>query len=67
VAKKRGLQPFTVEDAVLLWVALTYSPLASRNTLLVSLRRDLADAKVRKGHVKLAADQMLFLLAGRTA
>jgi TetR/AcrR family transcriptional regulator len=67
VAKKRGLQAFEVEDAVLLWISLTYAPLAHRHTLLVALNRDLSDPKVRKRHVRLAADQLLFLLAGRTA
>jgi hypothetical protein len=65
VAKKRGLQPFEVSDAVLLWIGLTYAPLANRNTLLRSLELDLTDAKARKRHVRLAADQMLFLLTGR--
>ena len=64
VAKRRGLRPFDVGDAVLLWVSLTYAPLANRNTLLVALQRDLQVAKTRKRHVKLAADQMMFFLTG---
>jgi TetR/AcrR family transcriptional regulator len=66
VAGKRGLQTFEVADAVLLWIGLAYAPLANRNTLLRSLKLDLADAKARKRHVRLAADQLMFLLAGRT-
>lgn len=66
LAKKRGLQPFEVSDAVLLWIGLTYGPLANRHTLLRSLKLDLTDAKARKRHVRLAADQLMFLLAGRT-
>jgi AcrR family transcriptional regulator len=66
VAKKRGLRSFAVEDAVLLWVSLTYAPLASRNTFLVALKRDLNVGRTRRRHVRLAADQMMFLLAGCT-
>jgi AcrR family transcriptional regulator len=66
VAKKRGLRSFAVEDAVLLWVSLTYAPLASRNTFLVALKRDLNVGRTRRQHIRLAADQMMFLLAGCT-
>lgn len=64
VARRRGLASFRVEDAVLLFVVLTFSPLANRNTLLVSLGRDLSDPQVRRRHVKLAADHMMHLLTG---
>ena len=67
VARKRGLRSFAVDDAVLLWVSLTYAPLANSNTLLVAMKRDLTVAKVRKQHIKFAVDQMMFLLAGRTS
>ena len=54
-AKKRGLQSFDVDDAVVLWASLTSPPPGTR---------DLSDGKVRKQHVRFAADQLLFLLAG---
>ena len=64
VAPRRGLRSFDVADAVLLWIALTYAPLANSNTLLVALGRDLTVARVRRRHIRFAVDQMLFLLAG---
>jgi TetR/AcrR family transcriptional regulator len=64
VGRKRGLRPFKVGDAVLLWVSLTYAPLANRHTLLVALDRDLSDARTRRRHVDFAVDQVMFLLAG---
>jgi AcrR family transcriptional regulator len=54
-AKKRGLVNFEVEDAVVLWASLASAPPGTR---------DLTDGKARKRHVRFAADQLLFLLAG---
>jgi hypothetical protein len=62
VAETRGLQSFDVGDAVLLWVSLTYAPLANSNTLLVAMKRDLTVAKVRRRHLDFAVGQMMFLL-----
>jgi TetR/AcrR family transcriptional regulator len=64
VRKKRGLRAFAVEEAVLLWVSLTYAPTAHQWTLLVALQRDLTDGPTRRRHITFAADQMMFLLAG---
>jgi AcrR family transcriptional regulator len=65
VARRRGLRSFHVEDAVLLFISLTFSPIANRNTFLASLGRDLSDPQVRKRHVKLAVGQLMhFLVAG---
>jgi AcrR family transcriptional regulator len=61
VARRRRLGPFRVEDAVLLFISLTFSPLAHRHTLLASLGRDLTDPQVRKRHIKLAVEQMMHL------
>lgn len=61
VARERGLASFRVDDAVLLFISLTFSPLAHRNTFLVSLGRDLAEPKVRKRHIKFASEQMMHL------
>ncbi len=62
VAKQRGLRSFRVDDAVLLFVSLTFFPLANRSTFLVSLGRDLSAPVVRKRHVKFAVEQMMQLL-----
>jgi AcrR family transcriptional regulator len=63
VARERGLRAFRVEDAVLVFVCLTFSPLTQRNTFLTTLGRDLDDAQVRRRHIKMAVDQMMYLLA----
>lgn len=62
VAAVRGLAAFAVDDAVLLFVSLTFAPLAHRHTFLESLGRDLARPRVRRRHVVLAVDQMMHLL-----
>jgi len=67
VAPERGLRSFDVGDAVLLWIGLTYAPLANSNTLLVAMKRDLRVPRTRRRHVALAVEQMLFLLAGAGA
>ena len=64
VARRRGLRTFAVEDAVLLFIALAYSPAAHEHTLLAALGRDLRDRATRRRHVDLAAGQLLHLLAG---
>jgi TetR/AcrR family transcriptional regulator len=64
VARRRGLRSFRVEDAVLLFVVLTFAPLSQQCTLLVALERDLADPQTRKRHVKFAVEQMMHLLVG---
>lgn len=62
VAGKRGLRAFKVDDAVLLFVSLTFFPLAQRATFMASLGRDLSDAKARRQHVRLAVGQLLHLV-----
>lgn len=64
VARARGLRAFAVDDAVLLFVALTFTPLAHRATLMAALDRDLAEPAARRRHVKLVVDQLIRLLAG---
>jgi TetR/AcrR family transcriptional regulator len=64
VGRRRGLRSFEVDDAVLLFVALTFAPLAHRSTLMRAIGRDLADASVRRRHGKLVVEQMMRLLAG---
>jgi AcrR family transcriptional regulator len=61
VARERGLASFRVEDAVLLFISLTFSPLAHRRTFLTSLGRDLTEPLTRRRHVKFAVEQMMRL------
>jgi TetR/AcrR family transcriptional regulator len=62
VARKRSLRRFDVDDAVLVLVSLTFSPLSQRSTFMAALGRDLGDATVRGRHVGLVVQQMLRLL-----
>lgn len=62
VGRERALRPFDVSDAVLLFVSLTFSPLAQRHTFLAALGRDLDDPRTRRRHIDFAADQLLYLL-----
>jgi len=60
-AERRGLKAFSVADAVLVFVSLTFSPLTQRSTFMASLERDLGEPKVRRAHVRLTVDQLLHL------
>jgi len=62
VAPARGLRPFDVEDAVMLFVSLTFSPLTQRATLLAALERDLENPNTRQRHVAFVVDQLLHLV-----
>src|SRR5947209_886802 len=62
VARARGLRPFRVEDAVLLFVSLTFSPLSQRATFLAALERDLDNPMVRRRHAAFVVDQLLHLV-----
>ena len=62
VARKRSLRSFDVDDAVLVLVSLTFSPLSQQSTLMAALGRDLRDATVRRQHIRLVVGQMLQLL-----
>ncbi len=61
-APARSLRRFDIDDAVLVLVSLTFSPLSQRATFMATLARDLSDSDVRRRHVKLVVEQMLFLL-----
>jgi AcrR family transcriptional regulator len=61
--RRRGTAPFAVDDAVLLFVALTFSLRANHDTFLAGMGLDLADPATRRRHVKLAVDQLLHLVA----
>lgn len=62
VAGKRGLKTFDVDDAVFLFVSLTFFPLAHRATFMAALERDPEDPAVLKRQIRLAVDQLLCLL-----
>jgi len=62
VAPKRGLKSFAVQDAVLVFIALTFFPLAQRSTFMAALGKDLEEARVRRRHVRLVTDQLLHLV-----
>jgi hypothetical protein len=52
-------KPFDVDDAVLLFVSLAYTPVAHRTTLMAALGRDPGDER----HVELVVDQLMHLIA----
>src|SRR5690348_6507771 len=62
VARRRSLRRFDVDDAVLVLVSLTFSPLSQQSTFMAALGRDLRDTAVRRQHVGLVVGQMLHLL-----
>ena len=62
VAPGRGIADFAVADAVLLFVALTYAPLAHQHTLMRAVGRDLGDDATRAEHARFAVAQLLALL-----
>ena len=65
VAPARGVARFDVDDAVLLFVSLTYAPLAHADTLLAALGRDLHDPDDRRRHVRWAARLVHGAVTGR--
>lgn len=67
VAGERSLRRFDVDDALLVLVSLTFSPLSQRSTFMAALGRDLHDAAVRKRHVRLVVDQLLHVIGGERA
>jgi TetR/AcrR family transcriptional regulator len=56
------LEDFDADDAVLVCVSLTYSPLAQHATFMAALGRDLDDPATRERHVALVVEQLLSLL-----
>ena len=64
VAKRRGLRPFRVDDALLLFISLTFSPLTQRSTFMAVLGHDLSEPRTRRRHIEFVADQLLHLVEG---
>lgn len=56
IAPARGIVPFEVDDAILVFVALTFAPMSYRHTLMRSVKR------TRRARVELAADQIMHLV-----
>ena len=63
LAPARGVRAFAVDDAVMLFVSLTFSPLTQRATFLAALERDLDKPAVRRRHIAFVTDQLLHLVA----
>lgn len=64
LADTQRLQRFDVEEALLLYMALTFAPLAFEHTLLRAVDRDLRDDGVLDDHIAMAVDELMHLLAG---
>jgi TetR/AcrR family transcriptional regulator len=62
--RRRGLRAFKVEDAVFLFIALTFTPFSQGHTFMRALGRDVMRPADRSLHVRLAVDQLMHLLAG---
>jgi hypothetical protein len=56
------LGSFEVDDAVLVLVSLTFSPVSQESTFMAALGRALRDPAVRRKHVRLVVEQMLYML-----
>jgi TetR/AcrR family transcriptional regulator len=61
-ARRRGLRAFRVDDAVLLFVSLTFSPLAQTSTFMATLGRDLTDRATLRRHVRFVVAQLRHVL-----
>jgi AcrR family transcriptional regulator len=59
----RGLRPFGVKEAVLLFVSLTFVPFSYRHTLLRSVGLELTSESSLRRHARLTAAQLMYLLA----
>ena len=65
VAKRRGLRPFRVDEVLLVFISLTFSPLTQRSTFMAVLGHDLSEPRTRRRHIELVADQLLHLVEDR--
>jgi TetR/AcrR family transcriptional regulator len=60
---ERGLRPFQVQEAVLLFVSLTFAPFSYRNTLLRSVGLEVLSDRGRRRQARLTAEQLMHLVA----
>jgi AcrR family transcriptional regulator len=58
----RGLRPFQVQEAVLLFVSLTFAPFSYRHTLLRSVGLEVISGRGRRRQARLAATQLMGFL-----
>ncbi len=58
----RGVRRFRVEDAVLLFVSLTFAPISYRSTLLPALGAEITTAAGIRRQTKLVVEQMISFL-----
>lgn len=61
-ASDRGLRTFDVQEAVLVFVSLTFFPATHQSTFMASIGKDLEDASTRRQHVELVVTQLLCLI-----
>jgi AcrR family transcriptional regulator len=61
--RRRGTSPFSPDDAVLLFIALTFSLRANHDTFLAGIGHDLTEPATRRRHIKLVVDQLTHLVA----
>ncbi len=64
VGRRRGLRPFRVEEAVLLFVSLTFGPISYRRTLLPAQGVELENGRGIRRHARLVVEQMMLFLQG---
>ena len=57
--RRRGVRAFAVEEAVLLFVSLTFAPFSYRHTLLRGLNREISSAPGRARQAELAARPLM--------
>jgi AcrR family transcriptional regulator len=61
---KRGVRPFRVDHAVLLFVSLTFGPVSYRHTLLPALGVEVTSPAGIRRQARLAVEQMMFFVSG---
>lgn len=64
VGRARGLRDFDPDDAILVFVGLTFVPASFQHTLMRAVGRNLDRSSGRKAQVELAVDQLMHLLTG---
>lgn len=57
-----GFRSFDVQEAVLIFVSLTFFPAAHRSTFMASMGKNLEEASTRQQHVELVVTQLLCLI-----
>jgi AcrR family transcriptional regulator len=62
VAPDRGVGSFRVQEAVLLFIALTFAPFSFRRTLMPAVGRDIGSERGRREQARMAADQLIGLI-----